>query len=42
MGHRAGFFWAIHHAHHSLKEYNTTVASRGFIFHNVFAVGREP
>ncbi|MFW6049772.1 MAG: sterol desaturase family protein [Myxococcota bacterium] len=37
IGHRVGFFWALHHVHHSSEEFNTTVASRGFIFDNVFA-----
>jgi sterol desaturase/sphingolipid hydroxylase (fatty acid hydroxylase superfamily) len=37
MGHRVGFLWALHHVHHSSEEYNTTVASRGFIFDNVLA-----
>lgn len=32
IGHRTGLFWAFHSVHHSSKEYNTTVASRGFIF----------
>jgi sterol desaturase/sphingolipid hydroxylase (fatty acid hydroxylase superfamily) len=31
IGHRAGFFWAMHHVHHSSIEYNMTVASRGFL-----------
>lgn len=31
IGHRVGFFWAMHHVHHSSTEYNMTVASRGFI-----------
>jgi sterol desaturase/sphingolipid hydroxylase (fatty acid hydroxylase superfamily) len=32
IGHRVGFFWAMHQVHHSSTEYNMTVASRGFIF----------
>ena len=31
IAHRVGFFWAMHHVHHSCPEYNTTVASRGFL-----------
>ena len=31
IAHRVGFFWAMHHVHHSSTEYNTTVASRGFL-----------
>ncbi len=31
IAHRVGFFWAMHHVHHSSPEYNTTVASRGFL-----------
>lgn len=31
LAHRVGFFWAMHHVHHSSPEYNMTVASRGFI-----------
>ena len=31
VAHRVGFFWAMHHVHHSSPEYNTTVASRGFL-----------
>ena len=31
IAHRTGFFWAMHHVHHSSPEYNMTVASRGFI-----------
>lgn len=30
IAHRTGFFWAFHSVHHSSKEYNFTVASRGF------------
>jgi sterol desaturase/sphingolipid hydroxylase (fatty acid hydroxylase superfamily) len=29
IAHRTGLFWALHSVHHSSKEYNTTVASRG-------------
>ena len=31
IAHRTGFFWAMHHVHHSSPEYNMTVASRGFL-----------
>lgn len=31
IAHRTGFFWAMHHVHHSSPEFNTTVASRGFV-----------
>jgi len=31
LAHRVGFLWAMHHVHHSSTEYNTTVASRGFL-----------
>lgn len=31
IGHRVGFFWAMHQVHHSSTQYNTTVASRGFL-----------
>lgn len=31
IAHRTGFFWALHHTHHSSKEMNLTVASRGTI-----------
>jgi sterol desaturase/sphingolipid hydroxylase (fatty acid hydroxylase superfamily) len=31
IGHRVGVFWAMHQVHHSSTEYNTTVASRGFL-----------
>ena len=31
IAHRVGFFWSMHHVHHSSVEYNMTVASRGFI-----------
>ncbi len=31
IAHRTGFFWAIHTAHHSSKELNLTVSSRGTI-----------
>jgi len=31
IAHRVGFFWSMHHVHHSSAEYNMTVASRGFI-----------
>lgn len=34
VAHRVGFFWAMHHVHHSSNEYNMTVASRGFILDN--------
>jgi len=30
IAHRTGLFWAFHSVHHSSKEYNFTVASRGF------------
>lgn len=32
VGHRTGFFWAIHHPHHSSEALNFTTASRGFPF----------
>lgn len=32
VAHRTGFFWAIHTAHHSSREMNLTVSSRGTIF----------
>jgi sterol desaturase/sphingolipid hydroxylase (fatty acid hydroxylase superfamily) len=32
IGHRVGFFWAMHQVHHSSEEYNMTVASRGFVW----------
>lgn len=32
IGHRTGFFWAIHHPHHSSEKINLTTASRGFPF----------
>lgn len=32
IGHRVSLFWAMHQVHHSSTEYNTTVASRGFLF----------
>lgn len=35
IGHRVGFFWAFHHAHHSSQELNFTTASRGCIFDNM-------
>jgi len=31
IGHRVGLFWSMHHVHHSSEEFNTTVASRGFL-----------
>lgn len=31
IAHRTGLFWAFHHVHHSSKEFNLTVAARGFI-----------
>ncbi len=31
IAHRVGFFWSMHHVHHSSPEYNATVASRGFL-----------
>ncbi len=34
LSHRTGFFWAMHHVHHSSPEYNMTVASRGFLVDN--------
>jgi sterol desaturase/sphingolipid hydroxylase (fatty acid hydroxylase superfamily) len=34
IGHRTGFFWAMHQIHHSSNEYNMPVASRGFVFGN--------
>ncbi len=34
IAHRVGFFWALHHVHHSSPEYNMTVASRGFVVDN--------
>jgi sterol desaturase/sphingolipid hydroxylase (fatty acid hydroxylase superfamily) len=30
IAHRTGLFWAFHHVHHSSKEFNFTVAARGF------------
>jgi sterol desaturase/sphingolipid hydroxylase (fatty acid hydroxylase superfamily) len=36
IAHRTGFFWAMHHVHHSSMAYNTTVASRGFVVDNTF------
>lgn len=35
ISHRTGFFWAIHHTHHSSNEMNILVANRG----NVFILG---
>ena len=35
IAHRTGFFWAIHHTHHSSNEMNILVANRG----NVFQLG---
>lgn len=35
IAHRTGLFWAFHHVHHSSKEYNYTVASRGFILDTI-------
>ena len=32
LSHRTGFFWAIHHTHHSSNEMNILVANRGNIF----------
>jgi len=37
LAHRVAFMWAPHHVHHSSPEYNTTVASRGFVLDNVIA-----
>ncbi|MFW5875195.1 MAG: sterol desaturase family protein [Myxococcota bacterium] len=37
ISHRVGLFWALHHVHHSSEQFNTTVASRGFLFDNAFA-----
>ena len=34
IGHRVGLFWALHQVHHSSREFNMTVASRGFILDN--------
>lgn len=34
IAHRVAFFWAFHHVHHSSEQYNTTVASRGFVLDN--------
>ena len=31
IAHRVGLMWAFHHVHHSSREFNTTVASRGFV-----------
>ena len=31
LGHRVGFFWAMHQVHHSSEQYNMTVASRGLV-----------
>lgn len=31
IGHRTGLFWAMHQVHHSSREFNMTVASRGFL-----------
>jgi sterol desaturase/sphingolipid hydroxylase (fatty acid hydroxylase superfamily) len=36
LAHRTGFFWAMHHVHHSSAEYNMTVASRGFFLDITF------
>lgn len=36
IAHRVGFLWAMHHVHHSSCEYNTTVASRGFLLDMTF------
>jgi sterol desaturase/sphingolipid hydroxylase (fatty acid hydroxylase superfamily) len=35
IAHRTGFFWALHHSHHSSNEMNLLVAQRG----NVFMLG---
>ena len=32
IAHRTGFFWAFHIAHHSSREMNLTVSSRGSVF----------
>lgn len=31
IAHRTGLFWAFHQVHHSSREFNFTVASRGFL-----------
>lgn len=31
LAHRVSLLWALHHVHHSSREYNMTVASRGFL-----------
>ncbi len=31
IAHRTGLFWAFHQVHHSSREFNYTVASRGFL-----------
>ena len=37
LGHRVGFFWAMHQVHHSSEQYNMTVASRGLVI-DIFAI----
>lgn len=37
LSHRVGLLWAMHHVHHSSREYNMTVASRGFLLDNTIA-----
>lgn len=34
LAHRVGLLWAMHHVHHSSREFNMTVASRGFLLDN--------
>ena len=34
LAHRVGALWSVHHVHHSSREYNMTVASRGFLLDN--------
>ena len=35
IAHRTGLFWAFHSVHHSSREFNFTVASRGFVLDQV-------
>ena len=34
LSHRVGLFWAMHQVHHSSREFDMTVASRGFVLDN--------
>lgn len=36
MGHRVGFFWAMHSIHHSSNAFNHSTAARGFLLDGVF------